>query len=88
MRAVVNEHADRRAVPAPARDARPFHEALAGYAPTPVHELREAAESLGVAAVLVKDESSRLGLPAFKILGASPAARAAHAPPPTTRRGY
>ncbi|MBV9165608.1 MAG: pyridoxal-phosphate dependent enzyme [Solirubrobacterales bacterium] len=29
------------------------------------------ASELGVAAVQVKDESSRLGLPAFKILGAS-----------------
>jgi diaminopropionate ammonia-lyase len=33
--------------------------------------LRELAAELGVRAVLVKDESSRLGLPAFKVLGAS-----------------
>ena len=32
---------------------------------------RELAAELGVGAVLVKDESDRLGLPAFKILGAS-----------------
>ena len=32
---------------------------------------RAAAEALGVARVWVKDESSRLGLPSFKILGAS-----------------
>ena len=31
----------------------------------------EIAETLGVGKVLVKDESSRLGLPAFKVLGAS-----------------
>jgi diaminopropionate ammonia-lyase len=71
LRAVVNEHADRSAVPRPAADALPFHETLAGYAPTPVHELPATAGSLGVAGILVKDESSRLGLPAFKILGAS-----------------
>jgi len=33
--------------------------------------LRALAEELGVGRVVVKDESSRLGLPAFKILGAS-----------------
>lgn len=33
--------------------------------------LPELAEELGVHAVFVKDESSRMGLPAFKILGAS-----------------
>ena len=29
------------------------------------------AEELGVSGVFVKDESTRLGLPAFKVLGAS-----------------
>jgi diaminopropionate ammonia-lyase len=37
--------------------------------------LPELADELGVARVLVKDESSRLGLPAFKVLGASWACR-------------
>ena len=46
-----------------------FHRALPGYAPTPVHDLGDG--------VFVKDESSRLGLPAFKILGASWAAERA-----------
>jgi diaminopropionate ammonia-lyase len=41
------------------------------YQPTPLVELPELAVELGVAAVLVKDESHRLSLPAFKILGAS-----------------
>lgn len=36
-----------------------------------VPEVAEVAEELGVGRVLVKDESSRLGLPSFKILGAS-----------------
>ena len=50
-------------MPPPSDDARAFHEALPGYAPTPVRRLSED--------VAVKDESDRLGLPAFKILGAS-----------------
>lgn len=48
-----------------------FHRSLPGYAPTPLSAVPALAEALGVGAVLVKDESSRLGLPAFKILGAS-----------------
>ena len=71
MRALVNEHVDQTAVPAPSGESVSFHAALPGYAPTPVHELPAVADALGVDAVLIKDESSRLGLPAFKILGAS-----------------
>lgn len=48
-----------------------FHRSLPDYAPTPLISLPELAASLGVKSVLVKDESQRLGLPAFKILGAS-----------------
>lgn len=48
-----------------------FHASLPEYAPSPLVELPEIARELGVARVYVKDESSRLGLPAFKILGAS-----------------
>jgi diaminopropionate ammonia-lyase len=48
-----------------------FHSSMPGYRPTPLVELPELAAELGVAAVFVKDESERLGLPAFKILGAS-----------------
>lgn len=51
--------------------ARRFHESLPGYAPTPLVGIPELAAELGVHAVLVKDESRRLGLPAFKVLGAS-----------------
>lgn len=36
-----------------------------------MRELPDVARQFGVARVVVKDESSRLGLPAFKILGAS-----------------
>lgn len=48
-----------------------FHRKLPGYAPTPLRVVPGLAERLGVAAVYIKDESSRLGLPAFKMLGAS-----------------
>ncbi|WP_338749241.1 pyridoxal-phosphate dependent enzyme [Janibacter alittae] len=50
---------------------RDFHRTLPGYAPTPLVDLPQAAEELGVGRVLVKDESARLGMPAFKMLGAS-----------------
>lgn len=48
-----------------------FHQRLPGYAPTPLRELNDLAAELGLGRLLVKDESSRLGLPAFKIMGAS-----------------
>lgn len=53
---------------------RGFHEHLPSYAVTPLHDLPPVARELGVARVALKDESSRLGLPAFKMLGASWAA--------------
>ncbi|WP_327582917.1 diaminopropionate ammonia-lyase [Nonomuraea sp. NBC_00507] len=62
--------------PAPA-GVRDFHAALPGYAPTPLTELPALAAELAVGRVFVKDESSRLGLPAFKALGASWAAHRA-----------
>lgn len=56
----------------PAPDGvRDFHASLDGYATTPLSELPSLAAELGVGRVYVKDESSRLGLPAFKALGAS-----------------
>jgi diaminopropionate ammonia-lyase len=54
---------------------RAFHEGLPGYAPTPLTEVPALAAELGAGRVFVKDESDRLGLPAFKILGASWAVR-------------
>ncbi|MFD0684050.1 pyridoxal-phosphate dependent enzyme [Actinomadura fibrosa] len=56
---------------APREDVAAFHRALPGYAPTPLVELPELAADLGAERLFVKDESFRLGLPAFKILGAS-----------------
>ncbi len=71
MRALVNSAVAPDAVPRPSAEAAAFHAALPGYAPTPVRELPSLAAELGLRAVAVKDESSRLGLPAFKVLGAS-----------------
>ena len=48
-----------------------FHRRLPDYAVTPLHDVPALARRLGVGQVLVKDESRRLGLPAFKMLGAS-----------------
>ena len=50
---------------------RAFHASMPGYAPTALRGAPAAAQALGVAEVLVKDESARLGLPSFKVLGAS-----------------
>lgn len=55
----------------PSSEAIAFHRSLPGYAPTPLVDLPSLAAELGVARVVAKDESSRLGLPAFKALGAS-----------------
>jgi len=56
--------------PAPA-DVQAFHAGLPGYAATPLTEVPALAAELGVGRVFVKDESARMGLPAFKVLGAS-----------------
>lgn len=48
-----------------------FHQTLESYAPTPLTSLPSLADELGVGHVYIKNESNRLGLPAFKILGAS-----------------
>ncbi|USQ80011.1 pyridoxal-phosphate dependent enzyme [Ornithinimicrobium faecis] len=68
---------DRRSDDPAEGTARDFHRTLPDYAPTPLVDLPALAAELGVGRVLVKDESSRLGLPAFKILGASWACRQA-----------
>lgn len=48
-----------------------FHQQLPHYGETKLHALPSVAKELGVAHVFVKDESTRFGLPSFKILGAS-----------------
>jgi len=55
----------------PAAGVSAFHAGLPGYRPTDLCELPALARELRVGRVFVKDESTRLGLPAFKVLGAS-----------------
>jgi diaminopropionate ammonia-lyase len=54
--------------PAPARG---FHATLPGYAATPLISVPTVAQRLGIRSLRVKDESLRLGLPSFKLLGVS-----------------
>ncbi len=70
-RLVRNPHADRTRVPPAGIPDPSFHASLPGFAPTPLRLAPTAAAALGVATVLVKDEGSRMGMPSFKILGAS-----------------
>jgi diaminopropionate ammonia-lyase len=56
---------------APDRAPRDFHRKLPDYHPSPLVRAPELAGRLGLGELLVKDESVRLGLPSFKILGAS-----------------
>ncbi len=63
MSTFVNPARDPARVTPPSPDATAFHRGLAGYAPTPLHPWADG--------VRLKDESSRLGLPAFKVLGVS-----------------
>jgi diaminopropionate ammonia-lyase len=48
---------------------RDLHRTLPGYEVTPLHRLDRLAAELGVGELWVKDESLRLDLPSFKILG-------------------
>ena len=70
-RVLINDAAVDELPDTPSREPLAFHQRLAGYAPSRLVDAPEAARALGIGRLLVKDESSRLGLPAFKILGAS-----------------
>ena len=48
-----------------------FHRSLSGYKPTPFIELTNISNDLEVGKIIVKDESGRFGIKAFKALGAS-----------------
>lgn len=50
---------------------RNVHKTLKGYEPTPLVRLNGLAKAFGVKDLFVKDESHRVGLKAFKVLGAS-----------------
>jgi diaminopropionate ammonia-lyase len=59
------------AIDAPPHEPRAFHRALDGYASTPLVALPRLAAELGVARIDIKLEIDRLGLPSFKVMGAS-----------------
>jgi diaminopropionate ammonia-lyase len=69
FRAVPAEHP--LAVATPTREPLAFHAKLPGYVPTRLVDCAGIAARLGADRVWVKDESNRMGLPAFKIMGAS-----------------
>lgn len=48
-----------------------FHRSLPGYSQTPLLDCSSIAAEFDLKNVFLKDESARMGLPAFKILGAS-----------------
>ncbi|MEA1227980.1 diaminopropionate ammonia-lyase [Acinetobacter sp. IRS14] len=50
---------------------RNLHRKIEGYNPTPLVSLECLAKKLGLKNILVKDESKRFGLNAFKVLGGS-----------------
>lgn len=50
-------------------EVRAFHRSFPQYEPTPLRVLGQLSEQLGVASIMVKDESYRFGLNAFKVLG-------------------
>ncbi len=52
-------------------DVQTFHQSLPHYNKTPLVPLPEIAKELGVGQILLKNESKRFGLSAFKILGVS-----------------
>jgi diaminopropionate ammonia-lyase len=51
--------------------AREFHEGIPGFEMTPLKSLRKMAKFIGVKGIWVKDESCRLSLNSFKVLGGS-----------------
>jgi len=53
------------------RIARKFHNAIPGCKMTPLRSLYNLANMLGVESIWVKDESQRLALNSFKVLGGS-----------------
>ncbi|WPC43546.1 diaminopropionate ammonia-lyase [Clostridium sp. JS66] len=52
-------------------EVKSFHESFEQYKQTPLVNLDELANFLGLSNIFVKDESFRFGLNAFKVLGAS-----------------
>jgi diaminopropionate ammonia-lyase len=57
--------------PGEIEQVRSFHRGFPQYRPTSLHSLKTLAKHLGLGGLYVKDESSRFGLNAFKVLGSS-----------------
>lgn len=71
-RTFINPHTkEHSSLPPPNPNIRPYHQSLPLYQVTPLVSLPHIAKQLSISTLLLKDESHRLGLPAFKILGAS-----------------
>jgi diaminopropionate ammonia-lyase len=66
-----NPYARNWSCDAPAKEVARFHKSLPNYSVTPLIELPTIAAELGVGRVFIKDESARMNLSAFKILGAA-----------------
>jgi diaminopropionate ammonia-lyase len=72
MKFLLNPHRDSSHYTyTPLTEPLELHRLFPAYAPTPLRDAPITAKRLGVGRVSVKDESSRFGMPAFKILGAS-----------------
>jgi diaminopropionate ammonia-lyase len=73
---IVVNHSSASHIPGiePHRHALDVHRRMPSYQVTPLVDCPALAAALGVGQVWVKDESARLGLPSFKMLGASYAA--------------
>ena len=66
-----NPLADGRDWPPAPSEVALFHHRMPAYSPTLLLDAPDLAERLGVGRVVVKAETRRMGLPSFKILGAS-----------------
>ena len=82
MRWLANPHRDPALRPGDDDAPLRFHRSLDGYAPSPLVDAPQLAGEWGVGRVLLKFERERFGLPAFKFLGASWAARRLLGEPP------
>ena len=73
MSALVNKNSlrDQQVWPAPPAAIAEFHRRMPAYSPTLLFDAPGLAKQLGVGRLLVKAETRRMGLPSFKILGAS-----------------
>ena len=79
---LANPLRDAALVPSDGDEPVRYHRSLPGYEPTPLVDAPALAAEWGVGRVALKFERERFGLPAFKFLGASWAARGLLGEPP------